>query len=221
MNHAASPGLFDDADSALPLGPGAVLLRGFACDVAQALVDGIGEVALVAPFRHLLTPGGKRMSVAMTNCGPLGWTSDAAGYRYTPVDPQSRQPWPAMPPVFSDFAAQAARRAGYPDFVPDACLVNRYAPDARLTLHQDRDEPDLRQPIVSVSLGLPATFLWGGATRASRPSRLPLFHGDVVVWGGASRLVHHGVDTLPDGVHPATGAFRYNLTFRCARPPRR
>ncbi|HEX7687852.1 MAG TPA: DNA oxidative demethylase AlkB, partial [Burkholderiaceae bacterium] len=157
-------------------------------------------------------------SVAMTNCGELGWVSDRRGYRYDPVDPGSGRPWPALPDAFLALARDAAERAGYPGFAPDACLVNRYGPGARLSLHQDRDELDLRAPIVSVSLGLPATFLWGGLDRAERTRRVPLRHGDVVVWGGPSRLRFHGVAPLKDGTHPFAGALRLNITFRKVCP---
>ncbi len=209
--------LFDDADDDLPLAPGALKLGGFARDIDVALLAAVADIARDAPFRHLVTPGGLRMSVAMTNCGEAGWVSDRTGYRYESCDPESGRPWPAMPQLFRDLAARAAARAGFADFQPQACLVNRYVPGSKLSLHQDRDERNLVEPIVSVSLGLPATFLWGGATRAERPHRLPLVHGDVVVWGGPSRLNFHGIDTLPQGAHPATGALRYNLTFRRVR----
>jgi alkylated DNA repair protein (DNA oxidative demethylase) len=199
------------------LDPGAVVLRGFAGAREAALKDGLAAVTAAAPFRHLVTPGGLRMSVAMTNCGELGWVSDRRGYRYDPVDPESGRRWPAMPEAFRQLARDAAARAGYDDFVPDACLVNRYEPGARLSLHQDRDEKDLRAPIVSVSLGLPAVFLWGGDARADKARRIALQHGDVVVWGGPSRLRFHGVLALKDGEHPFAGALRINLTFRKVR----
>jgi alkylated DNA repair protein (DNA oxidative demethylase) len=199
------------------LDPGAVVLRGFAGAREAALKDGLAAVTAAAPFRHLVTPGGLRMSVAMTHCGELGWVSDRRGYRYDPVDPESGRRWPAMPEAFRRLAGDAAARAGYVDFVPDACLVNRYEPGARLSLHQDRDEKDLRAPIVSVSLGLPAVFLWGGDARADKARRIALQHGDVVVWGGPSRLRFHGVLALKDGEHPFAGALRINLTFRKVR----
>lgn len=201
----------------LILGEGAMRLSGFAEAEAESLMTASGEVAAAAPFRHLVTPGGRTMSVAMTNCGEVGWVSDRRGYRYDRVDPESGRPWPAMPQAFRSLAERAAAAAGYPRFAPDACLVNRYAGGARLTLHQDRDEGDLGQPIVSVSLGLPAIFLWGGLSRGDRTRRIPLEHGDVVVWGGASRLAFHGIMPLKGGEHPLTGAYRYNLTFRRAR----
>jgi alkylated DNA repair protein (DNA oxidative demethylase) len=218
---AADPrqtGLFDPPSRDRELGPGARVLGGFAEGEADALLARIAAIESAAPFRHLTTPGGHVMSVAMTNCGEAGWVSDRRGYRYAPDDPLSGQPWPAMPPLFADLARRAASGAGFDGFSPDACLVNRYGPGARLTLHQDRDEAAMEQPIVSVSLGLPATFLWGGTERGGKLTRLPLLHGDVVVWGGPSRLVFHGIDTLKDGDHPLTGAVRYNLTFRRARP---
>lgn len=212
--------LFDDLDpaapSAEPLAPGAVVLRGLARAVDQQLLAGVRGVLAHAPWRNMITPGGLRMSVAMTNCGSAGWVSDAHGYRYDPRDPQSGEPWPAMPASFLALAADAAARAGFPGFVPDACLINRYVPGTRLSLHQDRDERDLRHPIVSVSLGLPAIFLFGGQRRADRPARIRLAHGDVVVWGGPARLTYHGVAPLADGDHPLLGHERINLTMRKA-----
>jgi alkylated DNA repair protein (DNA oxidative demethylase) len=197
------------------LGPGAILLRGFVNAEAAAILEALRAVASEASFRHMITPGGFRMSVAMTNCG-VGWVTDRRGYRYDCLDPDTGRPWPAIPPAWSALAARAAHAGGFAGFVPDSCLINRYAPGTRLTLHQDRDERDFGQPIVSVSLGLPATFLWGGERRTERPRRIPIASGDVVVWGGPSRLVFHGIDKLPDGVDPLTGAYRYNLTFRRA-----
>jgi alkylated DNA repair protein (DNA oxidative demethylase) len=196
--------------------PGAWLLHGFALDQVQELLAGIDRIQAAAPFRHLVTPGGFRMSVAMTNCGSLGWVSDRRGYRYDACDPLSGRPWPSIPPVFLELARASAQAAGFPGFEPDACLVNRYEPGARLTLHQDKDERDYGAPIVSVSLGLPAVFLFGGDVRSDRPRRVPLQHGDVVVWGGPARLHHHGVLALKDGHHDVLGAQRLNLTFRRA-----
>jgi alkylated DNA repair protein (DNA oxidative demethylase) len=193
------------------------LLHGFALDRVGPLVAAVEQVQAVAPFRHLVTPGGFRMSVAMTNCGSLGWVSDRRGYRYDACDPQSGRSWPPMPSVFLELAQAAARAGGFSGFAPDACLLNRYEPGARLTLHQDKDERDLGAPIVSVSLGLPAIFLFGGAERGDRRQRVPLQHGDVVVWGGPARLHHHGVLSLKDGHHEVLGAQRLNLTFRRAR----
>jgi len=198
------------------LRPGAVLLRGFATVAAPQLLVDLDAVLAVAPWRHLVTPGGFTMSVAMTNCGALGWLSDRRGYRYDPIDPDTGRPWPALPASFRALAAAAATQAGFPGFEPDACLVNRYDPGARLSLHQDRDERDYRQPIVSVSLCLPAVFLFGGLERAEKALRVPLVHGDVVVWGGPARPSHHGILPLKEGEHPLTGRCRVNLTFRKA-----
>ena len=164
----------------------------------------------------MVTPGGFRMSVAMTNCGALGWVSDPSGYRYDPLDPESGNPWPRMPDSFARLAQDAAAQAGFEGFTPDACLVNRYEPGARLTLHQDRNERDFRAPIVSVSLGLPAVFLFGGLKRADKPARIPLEHGDVAVWGGPARMRYHGVMPLKEGAHALLGNQRINLTFRRA-----
>ncbi|MBK8160249.1 MAG: DNA oxidative demethylase AlkB [Rhodospirillaceae bacterium] len=199
------------------LAEGALLLRGFALDAAPDLLAAITAVAAAAPFRHLVTPGGFRMSVAMTNCGGYGWVSDRRGYRYDPVDPENGRPWPPLPPLFLDLARRAAAAAGFSDFRSDVCLINRYLPGTRLTLHQDKDEGDFTQPIVSVSLGLPATFLWGGLARADKAQRIPLAHGDIVVWGGPSRLRYHGIAPLKPGSHPLLGEQRLNLTFRRAR----
>lgn len=200
----------------LGLDPGAVLLDGFALSLDRVLLDTVGRIAEVAPFRHLETPRGWRMSVAMTNTGRLGWVSDRRGYRYDEIDPLSGRPWPAMPEAFAELARSAATAAGFDRFSPEACLINRYEPGAKLSLHQDRDERNLDQPIVSVSLGVDATFLWGGQARGDRPQRITVHHGDVVVWGGPARLTFHGVDTLASSDHPLTGAVRYNLTFRRA-----
>lgn len=213
-------GLFDDLPSAPQepewLEPGAVVLRGFALEQAAELLQAVDAITAQSPFRHLITPGGKRMSVAMTNCGPLGWISDRSGYRYGPRDPETGERWPAMPALFKQLARDASEAAGFAGFAPDACLINRYAPGTRLSLHQDRDEGNYAHPIVSVSLGIPARFLWGGAERADKARRVPLLHGDVVVWGGPARLRFHGVLPLPAAEHPLTGASRINLTFRKA-----
>jgi alkylated DNA repair protein (DNA oxidative demethylase) len=211
--------LFSDLppqSTAVPLSDGAVLLRGFVAEHSATLVKSLQDVVSVAPFRHMVTRGGYRMSVAMTNCGQVGWISDRTGYRYDPVDPTTGRPWPLMPPAFRAVATSAAAQAGFEGFHPDACLINRYEPGARLTLHQDKDESDFNAPIVSVSLGLPAIFLFGGLTRKDRPQRLRLESGDVAVWGGPARLTYHGVAPLPAGEHPLTGPFRINLTFRKA-----
>ncbi|MEO8361386.1 MAG: DNA oxidative demethylase AlkB [Vicinamibacteria bacterium] len=213
--------LFEDSAAVLPpvesLGEGAVLLRGFATGHDEQLQRELKAIAQVAPFRHLVTPTGQRMSVAMTNCGPYGWISDRRGYRYESIDPDSAKPWPALPGFFLDLAQRAATEAGYPNFVPDACLINRYEPGSRLTLHQDKNERDFKEPIVSVSFGLPAVFLFGGHARADRPRRVRLIHGDVAVWGGPSRLNFHGIAPLADGDHPFMGPYRINLTLRRAR----
>ncbi|HXE65739.1 MAG TPA: DNA oxidative demethylase AlkB [Rhodanobacteraceae bacterium] len=199
------------------LAPGAWVLRGFALDRAPTLLREIEHIAARSPFRNLVTPGGKTMSVAMTNCGAVGWFSDRRGYRYTEIDPETGKTWPALPPLFAQLARGAAHAAGFNDYVPDVCLINRYEPDTRLTLHVDQDERDRSSPIVSVSLGLPATFLFGGFARKDPQRRVPLAHGDVVVWGGLARMRHHGVLPIKEGEHPLTGARRYNLTFRVAR----
>lgn len=199
-----------------PLVPGALVLRGFARAHANTILAAVQAVTAEAPFRHMLTPGGLPMSVAMSNCGALGWITDRQGYRYSPVDPHSSQPWPPIPASLLHFARQAAAEAGFADFTPDACLINRYAPGTRMSLHQDRDERDFTRPIVSVSLGLPIVFLFGGMERKDKAARIPLSHGDVVVWGGPARLRFHGVLPLKDGHHPATGNCRINLTFRKA-----
>ncbi len=212
--------LFDDIEEAPyvePLAPGAIVWRGGARAFDRALLAAVADVTAQAPWRHLITPGGFRMSVAMTSCGDAGWVSDRRGYRYDPIDPDSGRPWPAMPGVFCELAAAAATQAGFDSFVPDVCLINRYVPGARLTLHQDRDERDGKAPIVSVSLGLPAVFQFGGPKRSDPTRRIPLVHGDVAVWGGPARFFHHGVLPLKPGCHPLTGEQRINLTFRRAR----
>lgn len=198
------------------LGPGSVLLHAFAANEATAIFAEIERITAGAPFRQMQTPGGRRMSVAMSNCGALGWVTDHAGYRYQATDPDSGQPWPAMPWLFRDLAGRAAAAAGFPCFVPDACLINRYLPGARMALHQDRDERDLAAPIVSLSLGLPAIFLFGGLARGDKAERLHLGHGDIIVWGGPDRLRFHGVAPLKEGVHTLLGSQRLNLTFRLA-----
>lgn len=216
MSDLFAPDLFVEERREERLGDGAVLLGGFALAEAPALLAEVDAIAAAAPFRHMTTPGGWRMSVAITNCGAAGWVSDRRGYRYDRLDPETARRWPAMPAAFRDIAARAAQAAGYGGFEPDACLINRYATGARMSPHQDRNETDFAQPIVSVSLGLPATFLFGGAARADKPQRALLRHGDVVVWGGPSRLFFHGVAPLKAGEHPVLGAARINLTFRKA-----
>jgi alkylated DNA repair protein (DNA oxidative demethylase) len=217
MSRQASNDLFpSEVDPRMDLALGAVLLRGFALATERELMSALEGVVAAAPFRHMATPSGQTMSVAMTNCGSAGWVTDRKGYRYDRIDPLMGRPWPQMPRSFLTLARNAAEAAGYSGFEPDACLLNRYVPGARLTLHQDRNERDFSAPIVSVSLGLPAKFLFGGLERSDRPQRFMLHHGDVVVWGGPSRLAYHGIDTLKDGEHPATGYCRINLTFRQA-----
>jgi DNA oxidative demethylase len=192
----------------------AMLLGGFAAPQASDLIEEAERVSAAAPFRHLITPGGYTMSVAMTNCGRVGWVSDRTGYRYDSADPETGAPWPPMPAAFLDLASRAAAKVGFNGYDPDACLINRYVAGAKLSLHQDRDEEDAWSPIVSVSLGLPAVFLWGGKRRSDPVRRLPLEDGDVVVWGGRARFVYHGVAPLKEGRHPLTGETRINLTFR-------
>jgi alkylated DNA repair protein (DNA oxidative demethylase) len=213
------PDLFDldrREGKKVALGADAVVLRRFACDFEAEVLAALNAVAALAPFRNMVTPGGYTMSVAMTNCGLAGWVTDSSGYRYTRQDPVSGDPWPPMPATFLSLATRAAATAGFEGFSPDACLINRYAPGAKLSLHQDKNETDFTAPIVSVSLGLPAKFLFGGLRRNDPVTRVELRHGDVVVWGRSARLAYHGVDTLKDGDHPVTGQCRFNLTFRKA-----
>ena len=201
------------------LGPGTAFLSGFAIGAEKKLLSSLGSVIEKSPFRYMTTPGGFRMSVAMSNCGSLGWITDRTGYRYESADPETKRPWPEMPMAFRALAEAAALEGGFSNFVPDACLINRYEPGSKLSLHQDKDESDYSQPIVSVSLGLPVTFLFGGSVRSAKAIRVPLVHGDVVVWGGPARLHYHGVATLGDGNHPLLGRVRFNLTFRRAGRP--
>jgi alkylated DNA repair protein (DNA oxidative demethylase) len=209
--------LFDPVqEEKVALGADAVVLRRFASDIEAEVLAALNAVAALAPFRNMVTPGGYTMSVAMTNCGLAGWVTDLSGYRYTRQDPVSGNPWPPMPAIFLSLAMRAAAVAGFANFLPDACLINRYVPGAKLSLHQDKNETDFTAPIVSVSLGLPAKFLFGGLRRNDRVTRVELGHGDVVVWGRSARLAYHGVDTLKDGDHPVTGRCRFNLTFRKA-----
>jgi alkylated DNA repair protein (DNA oxidative demethylase) len=195
---------------------GAVLLRGKALEFGTGILDALQAITAQAPFRHMTTPGRFVMSVAMTNCGAAGWITDRTGYRYDGIDPDSGRPWPALPDCFAGLAVAAATEAGYPDFVPDACLINRYEPGARLSLHQDKNERNFANPIVSVSLGLPATFQFGGLKRTGPVRKFALRHGDLAVWGGPSRLCYHGVTELKDGEHEKLGRMRINLTFRRA-----
>ena len=201
-----------------PLGPQTMLLHGYALEAETALLEALKTVTATAPFRHMVTPGGFIMSVAMTNCGDLGWVSDRHGYRYQDHDPMSGRPWPPMPTAFEKLASAAAAAAGFNGFHPDACLINFYTIGNRLTLHQDKNERDFSHPIVSVSLGMPAVFIFGGLKRSDKTRRVPLVHGDVVVWGGADRLRYHGVLSLKPHPyrHPLLEDQRINLTFRHA-----
>jgi alkylated DNA repair protein (DNA oxidative demethylase) len=194
----------------------AFVLRGFALPYVEALLPALTAILQDAPFRHMVTPGGFRMSVALSNCGALGWTSDRRGYRYTAIDPESGRAWPALPDILMRLAQAAAAEAGFADFVPDACLINRYEPGTKLSLHQDRNERDMAAPVVSISLGIAAMFQFGGHRRNDPTQRVPLFHGDVVVWGGPDRLRYHAVLPLKPAQHPLMGACRINLTFRKA-----
>ena len=218
---ALTADLFESVADARPsreaMAEGAVLLRAFAIPFEADLLAALLEVTRQAPFRRMFTPGGHQMSVAMTNCGNAGWVTDRSGYRYDAADPESGKPWPAMPACFRELARQAAVEGGFHGFAPDACLINRYGPGAKMSLHQDKDEHDFGAPIVSVSLGLPAVFLFGGVKRSVKPRRFRLEHGDVAVWGGPSRLFFHGVAPLEDGEHVLLGPQRINLTFRKAR----
>ncbi|MDI2590311.1 DNA oxidative demethylase AlkB [Pseudomonas sp. N3-W] len=214
--------LFADVEPEQPprreqIGEQSWVLRGFALPLLDQLLPALEAVLAAAPFRQMVTPGGFTMSVALSSCGTLGWTTDRSGYRYTRHDPQTGQPWPAMPAVFFELAQAAAREAGFADFVPDSCLINRYAPGAKMSLHQDKDEGSFGAPIVSVSLGLPAMFLFGGFERSDKSQRVPLLHGDIVVWGGVDRLRYHGVLPIKQGHHPKLGEQRINFTFRTAQ----
>jgi len=203
-------------DEKINLGTDAVVLRRFACEIEPELLAALRTVIALAPLRNMITPGGHTMSVAMTNCGTFGWVTDLSGYRYARQDPVSGNPWPRMPPIFLSLATRAAATIGFEGFLPDACLINHYAPGSKLSLHQDKNEADFAAPIVSASLGLPAKFLFGGVRRNDPVRRMELRHGDVAVWGRSARLAYHGVDVLKDGIHPMTGRCRFNLTFRKA-----
>ena len=206
----------EGATGRMVLGSHSVIMSGFARDQAQTLFEEMNTIAAVSPFRKMVTRSGGQMSIACTNCGDVGWVSDRSGYRYDRIDPTTGQSWPKMPPLFAEISGKAAETAGYGKFEPDACLINRYEPGSRLSLHQDRNERDFDHPVVSVSLGLPAIFQWGGPKREDRPTRARLAHGDVMVWGGPDRLMFHGVRELADGFHPLVGPVRYSLTFRKA-----
>jgi len=198
------------------IGEQSYVLRGLALPWIERILPELRRVRAQSPFRQMVTPGGFTMSAALSSCGDLGWTTDTSGYRYSPVDPRSQQPWPQMPEVLRQLAVQAAAQAGFFDFAPDACLINRYVPGAKMSLHQDKNERRYSEPVVSISLGLPAIFLFGGHERSDKPRKVSLFHGDVVVWGGVDRLRFHGVMPIKDGVHPIMGPQRINLTFRTA-----
>lgn len=212
--------LFEEAEQGRTwreeLCPGAVVLRRFAVLDQTAILAALHGIIKQSPFRHMVTPGSFRMSVAMTNCGSYGWVTDHTGYRYDAVDPENGKAWPRMPDVFLKLAYDAAASAGFSGYEPDACLINRYDPGARLSLHQDKNERDFGEPIVSVSLGIPAVFLFGGSRRKDKPLRVQLTHGDVVVWGGPARLRYHGVMPVKEGYHSLLGGHRINLTFRKA-----
>ena len=211
-----TPDLFETSAPDQRLGPAAMVLRGFALPLVQELMPALAGIEAISPLRHMVTPGGFTMSVALTNCGALGWSTARRGYRYAGIRPHTAKPWPPLPHVFAGLASEAAAAAGFHGFEPDACLVNRYEPGSRLSLHQDKDERDYSAPIVSVSLGMPATFLFGGLARTDPTLKVPLHHGDVVVWGGTDRLRYHGVMPLKDAPHPLLGSRRINLTFRKA-----
>lgn len=211
------PDLFTDQKQSVPLAPGALLLEEFALPDEVEILAEINSIIEAAPLRHMVAPNGYGMSVAMTNCGNAGWVSDRAkGYRYERNDPQTGKPWPEMPKVLLNLAQKAASEADYHDYLPDVCLINSYVPGAKLALLQDNDEADFTAPIVSVSLGLPATFLFGGVIRQQKPQKVPLRHGDVFVFGGQSRMAFHGIAPLKEGNHPVLGTRRINLTFRKA-----
>lgn len=198
------------------IGEQSYVLRGYALPWVERLLPELRRVLTQSPFRQMVTPSGFTMSAALSSCGDLGWTTDSSGYRYTPLDPRSRQPWPRMPDVLRELAVLAAAEAGFLDFAPDACLINRYVPGAKMSLHQDKNERRYSEPVVSLSLGLPAIFLFGGHARSDKTRKVSLLHGDVVVWGGVDRLRFHGVMPIKDGVHPVMGPQRINLTFRAA-----
>ncbi|WP_455825206.1 DNA oxidative demethylase AlkB [Pseudomonas graminis] len=198
------------------IGEQSYVLRGYALPWIERLLPELRRILAQSPFRKMVTPGGFTMSAALSSCGDLGWSTDSRGYRYTPLDPLSQQPWPAMPDALRQLAVQAAADAGFADFAPDACLINRYVPGAKMSLHQDKNERRYSEPVVSISLGLPAIFLFGGHERSDKAQKVSLFHGDVVVWGGVDRLRFHGVMPIKEGAHPIMGPQRINLTLRTA-----
>ena len=193
------------------------VLHGFALPLIEQILPALDAILAAAPLRHMVTPGGFSMSVGTSSCGEWGWITDRSGYRYSGVDPLNGLPWPQMPNSFAALAHSAAERAGFSGFNADSCLINRYVPGAKMSLHQDKDEKDYAPPIVSLSLGLPAIFLFGGFARSDKTRRIPLLHGDMVVWGGVDRLRYHGVLPIKQGQHPRLGQQRINLTFRVAR----
>lgn len=198
------------------LGKQAIVLRAFALPYLDQAFAALHNVINTSPLRQMVTPGGYTMSVTTTSCGQLGWVSDQDGYRYSRLDPHTGKHWPDIPASLLMLAADAANTAGFPGFVPDACLINRYLPEAKMSLHQDKNELDMAAPIVSVSLGMPAVFLFGGHKREDKTQRVSLFHGDVTVWGGVDRLRFHGVLPVKSNPHPVLGEQRINLTFRKA-----
>ena len=198
------------------IGPQSFVLRGFALPLIKRVLPALQHVLEQSPFRHMKTPGGFTMSVALSNCGTLGWVTDRNGYRYTRIDPETGKPWPVLPDVFMQLAQSAATECGFAGFTPDACLINRYVLGAKISLHQDKNERGYQWPVVSVSLGIAASFLFGGLDRSDKTQRVSLFHGDVVVWGGEDRLRYHGVLPLKQADHPLLGEQRINFTFRKA-----
>ncbi|THJ30850.1 DNA oxidative demethylase AlkB [Lampropedia aestuarii] len=215
----ASFDLFADSpeEQRVALGPQAVVLRQKASPLAAELVARIEDVLQHSPLYQMATPGGKPLSVRTTSCGTHGWSSDPTGYSYVRHHPLTDQAWPEIPAAWSALATEAAQEAGFAQFAPDTCLINQYGLDSKMALHQDRSEQDLRQPVVSISLGMSALFLWGGMQRSDKPAHVLLHHGDMVVWGGVDRLRFHGIKHLTGAPHPQLGAMRYNLTLRRAR----
>lgn len=209
--------LFDDQ---LPkktrIAEGAYWLRGHALPAADLLWAELRKHFATYPPQQMFTPMGYKMSVRSTSMGDAAWVGTKKGYGYASIDTAINQALPPLPSTFLSLANHAATEAGYNDFTPDSCLINCYDIGSKMGLHQDKDERDFNQPIVSVSLGIPATFLFGGAKRSDKPTQIPLTHGDVVVWGGASRLFYHGVQTIKPNKHPLLGELRCNLTFRKA-----
>jgi len=190
--------------------PGAVLMRSLALPQDNEFFTAAEAIIAARPLHHTTTPSGLPMGVMVTDCGD----SRAFANRWDTANPERMRLWPPMPPLLRDFAIRCAVRSGFPQFRPDACHINRYQAGTKLGLHQDRHECDWTQPIVSLSFGLECIFLLGGLQRTDKPRRILLEHGDVIVWGGPSRMRFHGVQPLKPGHHPLTGPYRYNLTFR-------